>query len=250
MDSKEKFSNKVDNYKKYRPGYPTEFIDYIVNEVGLLDSIVADVGAGTGKLTKLLAPHVKKIYAVEPNDNMRSACVEYCSMFDNFIAVDGSAEQTNLPEKSVHFITVAQAFHWFERDKTKLEFQRILKAKGKVILVWNSRVADDPFIKENYELFKRVCPEFKGFSAGMGTDPDEYADFFKNGNCDYRVFDNDMQLTLDEYIGRHLSASYAPDENDENYTEFVDRLNRLFDKYNVNGKVFMPVKTHSYVGEM
>ena len=92
MNSKEKFTNKVSDYVKYRPTYPVDFINYLVNKVGLSDSVVADVGAGTGILTKLLASKVKKIHAVEPNFNMRAACMEYCKEFDNFVAVDGSAE--------------------------------------------------------------------------------------------------------------------------------------------------------------
>ena len=166
MDSKEKFTSKVSDYVKYRPKYPSEFINYLVNELGVSRSVIADIGAGTGILTKLLAAKVKKIYAVEPNLNMRSACEGYCSEFENFVAVDGSAENTSLFDKSIDFITVAQAFHWFDRTKTKIEFQRILKTKGKVILVWNSRVAENEFIKENNELCRHICLEFNGFLAG------------------------------------------------------------------------------------
>ncbi|HZK54364.1 MAG TPA: hypothetical protein VFC84_09260 [Desulfosporosinus sp.] len=96
MDSKEKFTNKVSDYVKYRPKYPSEFINYLVKEVGVSRSVIADIGAGTGILTKLLAPKVKKIYAVEPNLNMRLACEGYCDEFENFVAVDGSAEDTSL----------------------------------------------------------------------------------------------------------------------------------------------------------
>ena len=250
MDNRDKFSSKVSDYVKYRPTYPTEFIKYLVNEVGLSNRIVADVGAGTGILTKLLAPDVKKICAVEPNFNMRSACEEYCSEFDNFLAVDGSAEQTGLLDDSVDFITVAQAFHWFDREKTKMEFQRILKTSGKVILVWNSRVAENIFIKENDELCRRVCPEFNGFSGGSDTSTEAYADFFKDGICENRVFENDRLLTLDAYIGGSLSASYAPAENDGNYKEFIDGLKDLFNKYSINKRLLLPNKTHSYIGEV
>lgn len=250
MDSKEKFTRKVSDYVKYRPKYPSEFINYLVDEVGVSGSVVADIGAGTGILTKLLAPKVKEIYAVEPNLNMRLACERYCEEFENFVAVDGSAENTSLFDKSVDFITVAQAFHWFDKNKTKIEFQRILKTKGKVILVWNSRVAENVFIKENDELCRRVCLEFNGFSGGSDTSPESYGDFFKNGYCDYRVFDNDRLLTLEAYIGGSLSASYAPTESDENYKEFIDGLKDLFNKYSINGNLLLPNKTHSYVGEI
>jgi len=120
MDSKDKLTNKVNEYIKYRPSYPKEFIDYIINEVGISSkSTVADIGAGTGILTKQLGDRVKRIYAVEPNTNMRTACQEYCSDLKNVISIDGSAEDTGLENNSVDFITVAQAFHWFDRDKRK-----------------------------------------------------------------------------------------------------------------------------------
>ena len=153
-------------------------------------------------------------------------------------------------DKSVDFITVAQAFHWFDRNKAKIEFQRILKTKGKVILVWNSRVAENVFIKENDELCRRVCLEFKGFSGGIDNSPELFSDFFKNGYCNYRVFENNRLLTLDAYIGSSLSASYAPTESDENYKEFIEGLIDLFNKYSINGKLLLPKKTNSYVGEI
>ena len=230
MDSKEKFTSKVSDYVKYRPDYPSAFVNYLFNDVEVSRSVVADIGAGTGILTKLLASKVKKIYAVEPNFNMRSACEAYCDEFENFVAVDGSAESTTLFDKSVDFITVGQAFHWFDRHRAKIEFQRILRKNGKVILVWNSRVAENVFIRENFELFRQVCPEFIGFSGGSNASPESYSDFFKNGYCDYRVFENDRLLTLEAYLGSSLSASYAPTESDGNYKEFIDGLIDLFNK--------------------
>jgi len=250
MDSKEKFTSKVSDYVKYRPKYPSEFVNYLLNEVGVSRSVVADIGAGTGILTKLLAAKVKTIYAVEPNFNMRSACEGYCDEFENFVAVDGSAENTSLSDKSVDFITVAQAFHWFDRHRTKIEFQRILKTKGKVILVWNSRMAENVLIRENDALCRDVCLEFNGFSGGSNANPESYSDFFKSGYCDYRVFENDRLLTLETYIGSSLSASYAPTESDDNYKEFINGLKDLFKKYSINDKLLLPHKTHSYVGEI
>ena len=251
MNSKEKFSNKVDNYSKYRPAYPAEFINYLVNEVGLSqNAVVADIGAGTGILTGLLAVKVKEIYAVEPNYNMRSACRDFCRDLNNCRDIEGSAEDTGLPDHSLDFITVAQAFHWFDRTKTKLEFQRILKPSGKVILVWNSRVAENTFVRENAELFRRLCPNFVGFSGGIGNNPEEFSAFFKDGYCEHRVFENDRLLTLEEYIGSSLSASYAPAESDSNYQAVVEGLTGLFEKYGKDRKIVMPMQTNSYVGEL
>jgi SAM-dependent methyltransferase len=252
MDNKEKFTTKVADYVKYRPSYPQDFIEYLICEVGLAkDSILADVGAGTGILSKQLANKVKLVYAVEPNLPMRKACETYCASCDNVTAVDGSAEDTTLSPHSVDFISVAQAFHWFDREKTKREFQRILKPGGKVILVWNSRVPEDDLTKENDQLFQRICPDFNEFSGGAGIGPEFYQDFFKGEHCDYRVFRNDQnRVTLEGYIGRSLSASYAPTEQDGNYRAFIEGLTALFDKYSSEGLLNMPYITHSYVGEL
>lgn len=250
MDNKEKFTNKADNYAKYRPSYPVEFILYLLYKVGLLNSVVADIGAGTGILTKLLADRVSKIYAIEPNYQMRSACIKYCSAYENVIVKDGSAEETGLSYDSIDFITVAQAFHWFDKNKCKIEFRRFLRKKGKLILAWNNRVIGSDFVKENDELCRLHCPDFKGFAGGTETNPDSESDIFLNGICEYKVFKNDRLLTLEEYIGGSLSSSYAPSEQDGNYQEFITGLKQLFVKYSRNGKVLIPNKTYSYVGEI
>lgn len=249
MDNTKKFTHKVENYVKYRPSYPSEFMKYLTDEVGITkEKIVADIGAGTGKLTKLLANEVKTVYAVEPNGPMRKACEEYCSEFRNVIAVDGTAEASTLPDSSVDFITVAQAFHWFDREKAGSEFKRILKPGEKVILVWNNLLNENEFIIENDALLRRMCPDFHGLSGGSRSDPENYADFFMHSVCDHRIFDNDRLLTLEEYIGGSLSSSYAPLESDPVYQDFVDGLTAIFFKYSKDGRLLMPSVTQSYTG--
>ena len=250
MDNREKFTNKVGDYVKYRPSYPEELIDYLINQAGLSqNSVIADIGAGTGKLTKLLGDKVSKVFAVEPNLNMRLACEQYCQDFSSIAAIDGDAENTTLSNHSVDFITVAQAFHWFDRQKTKLEFQRILKTRGKVILIWNSKISESEVVKENDELCRRLCPEFGSVSGGRADGQEVYKDFFTNG-CEYRVFDNNSLLTLEGYIGVSLSTSYAPLVTNENYEVFIEGLTQIFNRYSCNGKLLLPMKTHCYVGEV
>jgi SAM-dependent methyltransferase len=248
MDNTGKFTNKADNYSKYRPSYPQEFIDYLANEAGFgKGSVVADIGAGTGILTKLLLEQVKSVFAVEPNFEMRQVCEKFCGAYKNFIPVDGTAEATALPDRSVDFITVAQAFHWFDRDKAGSEFRRILKPGGKVVLVWNSRISSNEFIIENDELCRRICPNFNGFSGGTDEDVTIY-DFFRDGKCDYRVFNNDRLMPLEEYIGGSLSSSYAPVKGESNYSAFIEGLAKLFEKYSSDGRLLMPNCTRSYTG--
>jgi ubiquinone/menaquinone biosynthesis C-methylase UbiE len=251
MDSKLLFSNKVDNYVKYRPMYPKEYFDYLVDITGISRfSVIADIGAGTGIFTKQIADKVKKVYAVEPNPEMRSACQIHCGDADNIDYIDGSAENTTLKDNNVDHITAAQSFHWFDPVLTKAEFQRILRPGGKVALVWNIQDAENGMIKENDAICRRYCPAFIGFGGGSSNKKEIYGEFFRNGKFDHRVLENNINNTLDSYIGGSLSASYAPKEGDKNYVPFISSLTELFEKYNTGGRLMIPVNTCSYVGEI
>ena len=140
MNTVERFSNRVANYVKYRPGYPKEILDVFRDEMNLrTDSIIADVGSGTGISSKVFLENGNKVHGVEPNAAMREAAEEFLNNFPQFESVDGTSEATNLPDDSVDFIIAAQAFHWFEPNKTRPEFKRILREGGYVALIWNER---------------------------------------------------------------------------------------------------------------
>lgn len=251
MDNTGKFSDKVANYVKYRSTYPDAFLNYLFNEVGLSsDACVADVGAGTGLLTEPLAERVKTIYAIEPNRNMRIACMEACGRNCSFIALDGTAEDTGIPDHSVDFITVAQAFHWFDRNRAHQEFTRIIKPEGLVILVWNSRIPESALTLENDALYRKHCPDFTGFSGGRESSVEQFLFFFRDETYEIRSFPNDRILTLEAFIGNSLSASYAPHPSDAGYNAFVAELSVLFDRYAKKGHLTVPMRTWSYTGRV
>lgn len=251
MDNTGKFTDKVGFYVKYRPTYPDSFIKYLFGEVGLSqDACVADVGAGTGILTEPLAQRVKTIYAIEPNRNMRIACMEACGRNCSFIALDGTAEDTGIPDHAVDFITVAQAFHWFDRNRTHQEFTRIIKPEGLVVLVWNSRIPESVLTIENNALCRKHCPGFTGFSGGRESSVEQFMFFFRNETYETRSFPNDRVLTLEEFIGNSLSASYAPHPDHTGYKAFVDDLACLFERYAKNGLLRVPMHTWSYAGRI
>lgn len=251
MDNTGKFTRKVADYVKYRPTYPDLFFKYLFDEVGLSpDACVADVGAGTGILTEPLAERVKTIYAVEPNRNMRIACMESCGRNCSFVALDGTAEDTGIPDQSVDFITVAQAFHWFNRNRTHQEFTRILKPEGLVILVWNSRVPESALVVENDALCRKYCPDFIGFSGGRESSIDQFIHFYRDNLYETRSYGNDRTLTLEAFIGSSLSASYAPLPEYDGYDAFVADLEILFERYQKNGLLTVPMRTWSYTGRI
>jgi ubiquinone/menaquinone biosynthesis C-methylase UbiE len=244
-----KFTGKADVYTKFRPAYPNDFIDYLYHDVGFNEnSSIADIGSGTGKFSKQLLLRQSNVLCVEPNDDMRQIAEEELAPFTNFVSIRGTAEDTTIQQSSVDFITVAQAFHWFNKEMFKRECQRILKPKGKVVLVWNSRVASSELVIENRDICQRLCINFKGFSGGQEEDAEAFSSFFKDGNCEYQVFENDLTFDKNTFIGRNLSASYAPKAEDSNYNPYVEALSELFDKYSVNGVLIMPNATRSYIG--
>lgn len=131
-----KFDKKGEIYSKARPSYPDELFIYLKDQNLISKSTVAaDIGSGTGIFTEKLCPYVSRVFAVEPNDDMRSVAEGKYAAYENIVSVNGSAEDTKLNEKGVDFIAVAQAFHWFDRQTFKAECRRILKENGKILLV-------------------------------------------------------------------------------------------------------------------
>ena len=168
MKTTENFTDKVDIYAKYRPSYPNEYIEYLLSANELNENqIVADIGSGTGIFSRQLLDSGLHVIGVEPNDDMRKMAEQSLKRYPRFQSIKATAENTTLKENSVDLVTVAQAFHWFDKEAFKIECQRILKQKANVALVWNSRDVTSPLIKENAEICQKTCPTFKGFSGGI-----------------------------------------------------------------------------------
>ncbi|MDQ0970628.1 ubiquinone/menaquinone biosynthesis C-methylase UbiE [Neobacillus niacini] len=251
MKPTDKFSGKADVYSKSRPSYPNEYIDYLLSVNSLNEtSRVVDIGSGTGILTRQLLERGISVIAVEPNDDMRTKAEQDLQEFDQFISMKGSAEETSLPDKRIDLVIAAQAFHWFDQDKFKLECQRILKQEAKVALVWNSRDFSSPLLKENAEIFKKYCPNFYGFSGGIGEREEVFNQFFRYGEFEFKRFPNDLVLDFEGFLGRNLSASYSLKETDKEFEFFVGAITNLFEKYSHNGKIVMPNYTRSYLGNV
>jgi len=146
MKVTERFSDRVQDYIKFRPGYPKGLIDQLGDLLKTHENVnVADVGAGSGILTKLLVSLSDQIYALEPNTEMREAGADLMKGFPNIHFSHGTGEQTGLENKSIDLITVAQAFHWFDTEKAKEEFRRILTVNGVIALIWNDRSIESDF---------------------------------------------------------------------------------------------------------
>ena len=244
----EKFDNKGAVYAKARPGYPAALFSYLRENGNLCkDIVVADIGAGTGIFTAQLASFAKTVYAVEPNGDMRREAEVRYADFPNVISVSGTAEQTSLPKSSVDLITVAQAFHWFDRDSFRAECLRILKPRGKVFLVWNDRDVSSEVIRANFAVNQRFCPGFKGSSNGINFSPEGFSDFF-SGDFNFLTFENSLSYNLDAFLSRNLSSSYAPAKDEPSYTPYCEAIKEVFFKYQKDGIVQYPYITRCYLG--
>lgn len=247
----ERFTGKAIIYEKYRPSYPEEFINYLYSKIGFSsECIICDIGSGTGKLSKKFLDKGSKVICVEPNDNMRQLAEKNLSVYSAFESIGASAEDTGIVDDAVEFITVAQAFHWFDEERFKAECQRILNAKGKVVLVWNIYEKSNEIMIKSRKVFKKYCIDFNDSTVGSEENSEVFSTFFRDGKCDFRKFNNNLILDIDGFIGRHLSESCAPKAGNENYQKFIDELSDIFLQYSKDGIVTIPNITRSYIGEV
>ena len=250
--NEDRFSNKAEFYKKFRPTYPKELIDYLYSQIGFnSENVIADIGSGTGIFSRLLIEQGSFVYCVEPNEDMRLAGETDLFEFDNFASVNGNDKNTGLPNANVDFITVANAIHWFDRQAFKSECQRILKPNGKVVLVWNERDYENEIVKKDYIIRAKYATETAGLGKGKAK-YHNYDDFFIDGICEYKEFNNDLQFDKESFIGRNLSTSYAPTEEQhpEKYHGLVCELSELFDEYSVDGILNYSHFTQTHIGRV
>lgn len=246
MDSTKRFSDRVKNYLAYRPTYPHEIVKDLQKKAILSDNqIWTDIGAGVGHSTKLFAPLVAKLYAIEPNQAMYDALVEQVSglAVEPILAV---AEATTLPDRSVDGIVCGQAFHWFNLDKVKTEFQRILKESGPVILMWNSRREDYYFGKDYEQFLIHHATDYSQVTHKRMNDA-VFDQFFSN--WEESKYSNVQSFDLFSLKGRFMSSSYAPRPGSDTYARTMDELEALFLTHQKNGKVQFMYNTQVITGQ-
>ncbi|MDD2521762.1 MAG: methyltransferase domain-containing protein [Anaerolineaceae bacterium] len=246
MDNTQKFSGKATVYRQSRPSYSPEMFTYLQQVFGLKKgSVVADVGSGTGILSQQLLELGARVFAVEPNEDMRLVAEQDLGKNKNYISVDATAEQTTLPENSLDFVFAASAFHWFDPVVFKHECERILKPGGKVFLIWNEPQTLEEIQQARRAIYEKYAPKFIGFSGGHKENPGVKEKFF-DGKLKEVHFANPITYDKEKFIGRALSSSYALNESDERYDEFVAELGALFDRFAVDGVIHEAQETVMY----
>lgn len=246
MDYKNRFDGKGEIYAKARPKYAPELFDYMKNTLNIpAGSIFADIGSGTGIFTGQLLDSGYKVFAVEPNADMRKMAEEKLSYDKNFVSVNGSEANMNLPANSVDYITVAQAFHWFDFEDFRKECRRVLRPGGKVIIVYNSKDEKAGCTKALSGLRYKYNPDFHGFSNGIS---DEKCIAFFAGKCNIFRTDNKQIYDRQGYINLVLSSSYSLEEGDDGYAQYLEEINGIFDMYAVEDIIAVPTETVAYIG--
>ncbi len=250
LSSTERFSNRVDNYVKYQPHYPEKIIDYLNETIHFNSSfIVADIGAGTGFLTQLFLQNGNKVFGVEPNAAMLLKAEELLNKYENFKSISATAEATTLEDESIDLITAAQAFHWFDKDKTKKEFERIAKQNAYCLLVWNDREMQTDFEKDYEKFLVKYATDYTNVNHTYLT-PEKVALFFSPQKMLTQKFYNEQQFDFDSLKGRLLSSSYISLEQNQKYFSMIEELKTLFDKYQRNNAIRFNYTTNLFLGKM
>jgi ubiquinone/menaquinone biosynthesis C-methylase UbiE len=249
-NSLHRFSDRVDNYVKYRPNYPEAVYDFLA-EQGIVRPgyIIADIGSGTGISAELFLKHGHVVYGVEPNEDMLNAAKETIGAYTNFKAVKESAEHTNLSDQSIDLISCAQAFHWFDKTECKLEFKRILKPASQVLLMWNDRrTPKDGFLGSYEDFLQMFGTDYKEVNHKNTQDKKIFDEFFGKDNYHEARFDNFQNFNFEGLKGRVLSSSYMPGENHPDYEFMIACLKKIFVRYQQNGTVRFEYDTKLYYG--
>jgi SAM-dependent methyltransferase len=250
-DAKQRFSNRVTDYARYRPSYPPALLDLLLAECGLHPAhVFADIGSGTGLLSKLFLENGNRVFGVEPNAEMRARGEEFLRDYPNFTSVRGSAEATTLANSSVDFITAGQAFHWFNAELAGKEFRRILKSSGWVVVVWQDRRMEETAFGRAYEdLLERFGTDYKKVKEAY-PGADKIGHFFEAGTLRSRDLPNHQVFDWEGLSGRLRSSSYAPTEGHPNYAPMMAELRNMFDAHQQNGTVRMDYFARTYLGKL
>jgi SAM-dependent methyltransferase len=249
-DATTRFSTKAEVYAKARPRYPLTLVRWLEAQ-GLLrpGMVVADIGSGTGLSAEPFLQAGYEIIGIEPNQPMRSEGDRYLSQFPHFRSQPGTAEATSQPATSVDFAFAAQAFHWFDLERTRAEMHRILRSPAPFLAMWNHRNHGASELHREYEaLLLETCPEYHTLTK-LYRSPERSAAFFPHGYQN-ATLPNPQQLTEELFEARVLSASYIPKPGTPELARFLERMRALFHRYARGGVVTFDLELWLHVGHL
>lgn len=247
------FNSKALLYAKNRPSYSNHIMNYLSQYLNLREiHLGADVGAGTGQMTKILADNFNTVYAIEPNLAMLNECKKQLFSYNNIIYKNCSADNINLTNHSLDYITVAQAFHLFYNKETYTEFKRILKPDGKLIIIYNMKNHQSGLFLENEKVLLQYCPLYNREFHATEFNKRTFINFFSEYSYDFCVFNNDNTEYLDceTFINRTLSSSYSITSEHPFYEAYIHDLKEVFNRFVINDKIKMELSSVIYSGTL
>jgi SAM-dependent methyltransferase len=240
------FSAKVADYLASRPDYPLALFDALRARVPA-GATVADLGAGTGLLTRGLLSVGYRVLAVEPNAAMRAAADHLLSSQPDYRSVDGSAEAMSAPDGSLDLITAAQAFHWFDIERARAEMLRVLKPNGLVALIWNDRQPGEAL----HVALDEVFADFGGARRNAllaHEDRQDVPRFFAGGASEEFTWPHQHLLDADGLLSLVFSRSYMPERQSPAGTAAAREVRHIFDQHATDGRVAVRYRTVAILG--
>jgi hypothetical protein len=247
MDPTQRFSDRVENYTKFRPNYPDALIQFVQERLPA-PATIADIGSGTGILSDQLLGAGYTVFGVEPNEAMRLEAERRIGDRPGFHSVVGAAEATRLEPASVEAITCAQSFHWFDRAKTRPEFGRILRVPRLVLLVWNERSSLD-WMEEYERILEGLVADYRRTARRNVSDAD-VADFFAPAPVELFHFPHAQRLDREGFLGRVLSSSYVPNVGQPGHDIVMAKMGMFFEQHAQSGWLDFPYQTRVYLARL
>ena len=246
-----RFSDRAEDYAKYRPRYSHDVVQALQQACGLTaQHLIADVGCGTGLLAEIFLNNGNRVIGVEPNREMRMAGEKCMASYANFNMVEGSAESTTLEDASVDFVVAAQAFHWFRPAETRAEFARILKLGGWAVLIWHSRdLQSTPFLRAYENFLREYSNDYEQVARSYLASYDALQRFFAPNAVTLIQQRNQQRLDFDGLRGRMLSSSYIP-KSGGRHEAMMQALPQLFAAHAVDDRVVLEYYTKIYYGHL
>ncbi|MGF1522006.1 MAG: class I SAM-dependent methyltransferase [Leptolyngbyaceae cyanobacterium] len=246
-DPTRRFSDRAENYVRYRPSYPDAVWERLHAEIGLtVDAVIADVGSGTGLSTELFLRHGNSVFAVEPNQDMRQAAETLLQKYPQFHSVAGTAEDTTLPRQSMDCVVVGHAFHWFDPQKAKQEFARILRPGGWVVLMWNKLRKESTSFLQAYEAL--LLQYGTDYEKIRHVDEAALKTFFAEAKPKMCRLYNEQHFDFEGLKGRVLSSSFTPNVGHPHHEPMVQALKDLFEQHNTQGYVCFEYDLDIFLG--
>jgi ubiquinone/menaquinone biosynthesis C-methylase UbiE len=247
MDPTQRFTTRAENYARYRWDYADAAIQAVCEIARLTpNSVVADVGSGTGLLTRHFVERAGRVVAIEPNAAMRSRAEQALAHFPAFVSLAGRAEAIPLPDHSVDLIAVGQALHWFAAEASKQEFLRILKPGGWLAVMGNSSTGP----AYNQALNDLRSEAYGWDSSEENKGPGKPVDYYLGTGYQKLDFPTSTTLTWESFFGGLSSHSHAPQEDSPFYSHFREQARKIFEQFCEEDRMLVDYATKISIGQL